>query len=96
MRELTTDEKELNKKGIEKNQKKISKSKDQLAILKLQKEALLAKRKYEDFARPFEREAQDEEFKKTKKMLEDEIKQSEATIEKLNIQLNQGVESPNG
>ena len=95
IRDLTDEEKKLTEKGIEKRKKEIEKLETAIKIITVQKEYVEAKRKYEDFMRPYNRDEQDTEITQALDSKEKEIQLAKEDIERLDSNLIKGVEVKN-
>lgn len=92
MRQLTKEENKLTEKGLKRNKEELELLKGNLKYNKALIEKQKYLRKFDDDWREYLRKQKNREDEKVLKMIEDEIKNKEESIKRLNKQLNEGVE----
>jgi len=91
-RDLTSEEKKISQKQLERHKTNNEKLKKSLEYNKALLEKQQFNRAFDDKWREYLRTQKDEEDNKVFDLLEEEIKNTEETIEQLTIQLKEGVE----
>ena len=91
-RTLTDTEKKLSEKGLKRIDNEIKDLKEKIIYYEKTKEYMKAKRDYEDFTRPYNRKAQDEEMEKEMKTAQQMLIEFNNQLKVLKEQIQHGVE----